>query len=684
MKEWFTIPELAELRLPDLPTSVRGLLDIAERNAWKDAGEHRARKVAKRGGGFEYHFSLLPHRAQVTLSAMASREKDLEASREVRKRAFWAAFEKVSDDDRRICHARHAVIMAVENALATNKATGNHLKVKAILERVLGENGVPVATYYDWKAMLKGVEQEDWLPALMPKYVASGEVKEFGAGCHPQAWTAFKSDYLRAEGSGFSACYRRMKEAAKKHGWAPIPSERSLRRRLDVEVTPAVQIYARKGKKAAEQLYPPQVRTKAHLRAMEIVNTDGHKLDLFVWAPWNTKTPVRVILLAIQDIFSGKILSWRLSSAETWDVVRACIGDMIEDFGIPDHFFMDNGRAFASKAISEGAVNRNRFRKKKVNRFGIVEEEVDGILKNFGIEPHFTRPYAGQSKPIERAWKDLAEEIAKHPSMSGCYTGNKPDAKPENYRKRAVALDVLQSHVAERIAEHNSRTGRKTETAKGRSFDETFEASMRLPSTIVRRATDAQRVFWLLAEHVARVRSIRAEIHYMENIYWSDTLTAWRGKKVKIRFDPERLHDPVKVYAPDGRFICEAPCTEKGRFVDTEAAHIHNRNRRTFLKLQKAMLDMHRALSPDEVSDLYQPDPDAAKPTAPIRPAITRIVAGNLAIEQEEVADAISGEEFEARLQRGLSIISGDSSIIPFPSGNSKSGMKPGRSRAEK
>ncbi|MEH3092010.1 MAG: Mu transposase C-terminal domain-containing protein [Agrobacterium cavarae] len=682
MKEWFTIPELAELKLPDLPSSLSKLSEMAVRMNWRDSD--KSRKLERRGGGFEYHISLLPHRAQVVLSAMASRDEELEASREARKRAFWNAFNMVSDDDRRICQARHAVILDVEKALAANRATGTPETIETVLERVLKTHQTPVSTYYDWRAMLKGVEQEDWLPALMPKYVAAGEVKEFGASCHPQAWAALKSDYLRPEGSGFSACYRRMTEAAKKHGWEPIPSERSLRRRLDVEVEPAVQVYARKGKKAAEQLYPPQVRTKTHLRAMEIVNTDGHKLDLFVWAPWNTKTPVRVILLGIQDIFSGKILSWRLASAETWDVVRACIGDMIEDFGIPDHFYMDNGRAFASRAISAGAVNRNRFRKKKVNRFGIVEQEVDGILKNFGIEPHFTRPYAGQSKPIERAWKDLAEEIAKHPSMSGCYTGNKPDAKPENYRKSAVALEVLQQHVAERIAEHNSRSGRKAETAKGRSFDETFEASMRLPSTIVRRATDAQREFWLLAEHVVQIRSNRAEIHYMQNIYWTDTLTAWRGKKVKIRFDPERLHDPVKVYAPDGRFICEALCTEKGRFNDTEAAHIHNRNRRAYLKLQKAMLDMHRTLSPDEVSDLYQPDPDAAKPAAPIRPAITRIVAGNLAIEQEEVADAISGEEFEARLQRGLSIISGDSSIIPFPSGNSKSGMKPGRSRAEK
>lgn len=346
-------------------------------------------------------------------------------------------------------------------------------------------------------------------------------------------------------------------------------------------------------------------------------------------------------------------------------MVRACIGDMIEDFGIPEKFYMDNGRAFASNAISGQAQQRNRFRKSKtkVNRFNIDEEEVAGILVNFGIEPHFTRPYAGQSKPIERAWKDLAEEIAKHPAMSGAYTGNKPDAKPENYRTRAIPLDILQAHVAERIAEHNARVGRKAETAKGRSFDETFEESMKRPGTIIRRATEAQRDFWMLAEKVLSVRKNRGEIHYLKNIYWSNDLTAWSGKKVKIRFDPDRLHDPIKVYEPNGRLICEAPCTEKGRFDDVEAAHVHNRNRKTFLKHQKAALDAHRVLSADELAELYGAGEKAA-PKQPIRPAITRIVTGNLAVEADP--DVFSDDDFERGVAASMSNLSGESSIIPF------------------
>lgn len=669
MKEWFTASELAELKLPDLPTTERGIREMAQRANWK-SGAH-CRKVERRGGGFEYHMAVLPHRAKVMLSAILHRDAAVEETREKRKQLYWTSWDAMTDTQRAVCHARHNVLLAVNEALEANRISGNCEKMSAVLSRVLGLHHVSVSTYYAWRDAVENIDPEDWLPVLALGSAPTGEICDRLADVHPEAWKVIKSDFLRPERPAFSACYRRMSDAAKRLGWAPIPSERSLRRRLDVEVEKSVQVYARHGKKRAEQLYPPQVRTKDHLHAMEIVNTDGHQLDLFVWVPWNKKHPVRMILLGIQDIYSGKILSWRLAAAETWDVVRACIGDMIEDFGIPKHFYMDNGRAFASAAISGGATHRNRFRKKVVNRFGIDEEEVAGILKNFSIEPHFTRVYAGQSKPIERAWGDLAENISKDPAMSGAYTGNKPDAKPENYRSRAIPLDVLQTHVADRIAEHNSRVGRKSDTAKGRSFDETFEASLKHPGTIVSRATEAQRDFWMLAEKVVQVRKIRGEIHYLNNIYWSNDLTAWCGKKVKIRFDPDSLHEAIKVYAPNGRLICAAPCTEKGRFNDVEAAHVHNRTRNAFLKAQKALKDAHSVLKADALAEIY----GAAKtpePKRPMRPAITRIVTGNLAVEADQ--DVFTDDEFDAGLGAALSRISGDSSIIPFRPARSAGG----------
>ncbi|WP_236735628.1 transposase domain-containing protein [Agrobacterium tumefaciens] len=668
--EWFSIPALVELRLPCMPSNATGIKRLADEQKWKDR-DGKSRVVAGTTKPVrEFHVSLLPSLAQAKLARIEAENAERAATREKRKALYWRAYNGLTDEQKQICQMRFNCVSAVEAAMTANAhAVCQTSKVEDILAAILPRYGIRKSQYYALRAGLKGVDREDWLAALAPAYAPTGEDKTV-AFCHPTAWAALKSDYLRPEQPKFSACYRRMTEAAKKHKWAPIPSERSLRRRMDVEVDKAAQIYAREGKKRAEQLYPAQTRTKTHLHAMEIVNTDGHQLDLFVWTPWNKERPERVILLGIQDVFSGKILSWRLCEAETWHVVRACIGDMIEDFGIPEHIYMDNGRAFASKMISGRAKKRNRFK--------VDENEVAGLLKTLDIEPHFTKPYSGQSKPIERAWRDLAEEISKHPAMSGCYTGNRPDAKPENYGKSAVPLDVLQNHVAERIAEHNARTGRRSEVAAGRSFDAAFEESMRHPATIVRRATETQRTLWMLAAKVLTASRVNGAVRFNGNTYWAGDLNQWLGRELTVRFDPDRLHEPVKVYDPDGRFICDAPCTDRAGFNDSAAAHQHEKRRRTFRKRTKAVADMHKEFSPMQLGELYA-EVAPSKLPAPVRPAITRIVTGNLAIEQEEVTDAISDEEFEARFQRGLSIVSGDdSSIIAFP------GMTPGRSRAAK
>ncbi len=662
MDGWYTLDALFDLRLPGLPTSIASLYRLVNEAGWRDRPGCARRVPTNTKPAWEYHVSLLPGLAQAKLAQMAQRDATLAETREKRRALYWKTFEAMTEEHRQVAHQRHALIISAEDALAKREAAGSLLSVEETLAPVLRKFGVSSSTYYDLRKKLSAVAREDWLPALAPAYAEDGTTSNM-APCHELAWSALKSDYLRPEKPTFSSCFRRMKDAAAKHGWAPIPEERTLRRRLEAEVPRAVQILTREGRKRAEQLYPSQIRTKTHLHAMEITNTDGHKLDLFVKVPWKSaeasdKVTDRVILLGIQDIYSGKILSWRLCEAETWDVVRACVGDMVEDYGIPDHLYMDNGRAFASKMISGGAKSRNRFKK--------IENEVAGLLKTLDIEPHFTKPYSGQSKPIERAWKDLAEEISKHPSMSGAYTGNKPENKPENYRQWAVPLDVLERHVAERIAEHNARTGRRSETAKGRSFDETFAESMRHPATIVRRATEAQRSLWMLAAKVVKTRARNGEIHFQKNVYWAPEMNEWMGKHVTIRFDPDKLHQPVKVYDTDGRLICEAPCTEKAGYNEQAAAARHERNRRSLVKLTKAKAKLHKQLTPAQLGDLYMNE--APPKTEPVRPTITRLVTGNLAVEQE--TDVMSADEYEAGIARGLSLISGDSSIIPFPKGD--------------
>ena len=673
MKEWFTIPELAEAKLPGLPTSVRRIRDHADRFGW-DQQPGKVAAIAKQGGGLKYHYSLLPKEARQKL-AFLNTDLTAAAVKDASK-MLWARFEALTTEHKDICRKRFNVLIAVDDmeksGIGTTIAVRHCARMADVAER----------TYYNWRQMVEGHARADWLAALAPAFspTVNGVIAD-RADCHADAWEVLKSDYLRSGKPKFSSCFRRMMMAAKANGWSPIPSERSLRRRLEAEVPKAVQILAREGKEAAARLFPAQTRSVAHLHAMQMVNTDGHKLDLFVRVPWKT-VPVRVILIGIQDIYSRKVLSWILSEAETWEAVRSCIGAMIEnaDGALPYHIYMDNGKAFASKKISGGAKARNRYR--------ITEDEVAGLLKTLDIEAHFTKPYSGRSKPIERAWKDLADEISRHPAMAGAYTGPNVAEKPEDYGRRAVKLDVLQEHVAAMVEEHNAREGRRTEMADGRSFDAVFAESVAEPSTILRYSSTAQRALWMLAAEKVTARKPDGGIHYAGNRYWAPVLNQWIGKKLTIRFDPANLHGAIKLYDAAGRFIGDAECVLPNGFDCQAAARQTARQASDHAKATKSLLELNRTIEAGKLADIYAKAQKAGKRSeAPApRPVVTRLITGsNLAPAVS--AEAIGEGEFENSFSRGLARIMGEeSAIIPFPTGKTAAGsVKPGRkTRAEK
>ncbi len=97
--------------------------------------------------------------------------------------------------------------------------------------------------------------------------------------------------------------------------------------------------------------------------ALEAVNADGHKFDVFVeWPIGNETRIVRPVLVGFQDIFSGTILSGRIDISENKETVRLVFGDMVEKYGIPKLCYLDNGRSFASKWLTGGVPNRCRFK----------------------------------------------------------------------------------------------------------------------------------------------------------------------------------------------------------------------------------------------------------------------------------------------------------------------------------
>lgn len=423
------------------------------------------------------------------------------------------------------------------------------LSARAAIEQTAREHGVPAGTLARWwfgHGLLAGVAHcgnvAAWPALLAPRW---GMAKR-EAPCSGPAWDQILREWLRPEKPSLRRVYRRVSDIAQAQGWA-MPSYATVARRV-ARLDPRLVVLAREGREAFDRLYPPMRRSVAHLQALEWVNADGHRLDVFVRLPERFGGGVgRPHLIAWQDVYSRKILAWRLHPTLTAFAAVLTFADVVERYGIPDHALMDNGREFGAKMLTGGCPWRFRFR--------THADEMVGVLPLLGVKVHWATPFHGQAKPIERAFRDLAEEIAKDARLAGAYTGNRPDAKPENYGSRAADWALVEQVAAEAIARHNAREGRRTETARGRSFDAVFAESF--GRRVVRRLSPSQRGWLLMASEPVKVRPDN-RFELAGNSYGVDPGWGIAGQKIVARFDPDDLKRPPLVFALDGAYIGEA------------------------------------------------------------------------------------------------------------------------------
>jgi len=591
------------------------------------------RKRKARGGGYEYRMDVLPAAAQTRLALRLRRQqKPAEAQTpDIAKADLQAAerhrwFEGLPERRKAQARDRLALLLAVRDL-----QQGGTSRDIAMMD-VAASAGVSLRTLYNWAGLVAGLDRADWLPALAPRF--TGRTAE--VDCDDAAWEALQALYLRPERPNFSDCYRDLKRLAAEQGWS-IPSSRTLERRL-AEIPITKRVLRREGLQALKELYPAQRRDRGGLHALQAVNADGHKWDLFCrWPDGSIGRPISVFF---QDLYSNMALAWRTARVENTATVLLAFGDMVETFGIPDTITLDNGRNFASKWLSGGSPTRYRFK--------VQDCDPVGVLTQLGVDIHWTEPYSGQSKPIERMFRDFAQSIAKDIRFAGAWTGNTIDAKPENYASKAVPIDVFEAVLAERVAEHNARAGRRTPVCSGRL---SFEAAFRLSyqDAIIRKARPEHSRLWLLAAEGVTIRQQDGTLHFEGNRYWHESLLEHLGKKVVIRFDADDLHAGLYVYRLDGAFIAEVPCIEDVGFYSKAEGQAANRARRTWMRAQKEASQTRFSL--DDLVALMPTAPEAAEPP---EARIVRPTFGNLAMKPSPANDYDQQDEVMASFGRGV------------------------------
>jgi hypothetical protein len=569
----------------------------------------------------------------------------------------WAAYEAASDTVRDKARARLDAIDAVGDLVAMGVTRTEALRA------IADQNGVSEKTLWNWCDLITGIAHEDRIAYLVPRHGrTTGRTK---AGLDPEFFALIKSDYLRPEQPSLTSCYDRACRIARAEG-LPIAPIHQVRRAYKGAVSKPTEVFFRKGAQALRQFYPHQTRDKSAMSAMECVQGDYHKFDLFVQWP-GEDLPIRPQGVFFSDVYSGKILAHRLSVTANSHTVQLTIGDMIRAWGVPKSVLLDNGREFAAKSITGGTPTRFRFK--------VTEDDLPGLLPTLGVKVHWATPYSGQSKPIERAFRDLCDRVSKHPAFSGAYTGNGPEAKPENYGDRAIPLADFIAVLDVELAEHNAREGRRSEVAFGTSFDAAFEASYK--RTPIQRASAEQERLWLLSVEKLRAGNGNGELKLQGNRYWSEWMYRIAGQVVAARFDPDALHDPLHVYDMDGKYIGAAECLDRGGFLDVSSAREVARKRGQYVRAERdkarATRELHAAeiaarlkasqpevtattLPQADVVQIVPAHPKAPRPVRPPAPASASRIAAGVTRLSDRRAEVASEETDEQRFARAIEL----------------------------
>lgn len=656
LKSYYSAQELVELNLEILPKTKKAILTMAKREGWKSQDRQG------KGGGFEFAVKSMPEdvQAEIVVKLGKSAVKNLpvlaEESAPVDAQLLWATYEQGTTKQQQKAQMKLGIMFAVAELVNGGVKILDALALVCHKHNQDGEKTVTVSAIKSWWYQIKDADRSLWLPLLMDSYGAHSESRE--ATFTPEAWAFFRADYFRNERPQFGSCYERLKRAASANGWV-IPSPSSIKRKILREIPKTHQTYLRDGTYALSRMYPSLIRTVAGIEAMEWVNGDGYKHN--VWVRWHNGHIIRPKTWLWQDVRTRKILAYRCDESENTNMIRLALLDVVNKYGIPKHLTIDNTKAAANKKMTGGVKNRYRFK--------VREDEVQGIIPALGIQLHWTTVRygrgRGQAKPIERAFSHggLGELVDKHPLLAGYHAGDNALDKPDNYQGNKAGVDYESFILAleEGIQMFNERQDRATEICQGKlSFNQAFERDYAVAEK--RWATPEQLRYLLtlheevtLKENGTFTLKAGGEVQGLRNRYEAYELIGTNHKKVVVRYDPNNLHDAVWVYSLDGTYLAEAHCTVDAAFGDTIAAQDHSRKEREFVRHTQKAAKAAQDMAIQEAA-AYMPPVEFEETEASEQ--MWAVIKDGTSLRKVEIApDDEDVNESEQALNRGLAML---------------------------
>lgn len=190
-----------------------------------------------------------------------------------------------------------------------------------------------------------------------------------------------------------------------------------------------IWILRREGEKALkDKVLPYAERDWRLIEVGEGLVADGHRLNFQIIDP-DTGKPCRAALVVFWDWRSSYPLGWEIMLEESIQCVASALRNAIIALGkFPKWIYLDNGKAFKAKIFTED--------------IDIEDGELPGMFARLNINYHFAQPYNAQSKPIERIFGILNEQLERIvPSYTGASINDKPAWTKRNEKLARLAHD---------------------------------------------------------------------------------------------------------------------------------------------------------------------------------------------------------------------------------------------------
>lgn len=344
-----------------------------------------------------------------------------------------------------------------------------------------------------------------------------------------EAWEFFKGLYLDQNQRSVQLCYDYTKK------YYDVPSISAFRRRLKT-IPYNVLVYYREGKKAFnDRCIPDMSRDVTTIQSNEIWCSDHHRIDVFTKDATGKKI-TRMWLTIFQDVRSNKIMAAICRDADpNATVIKMCLKEGIEKYGVPRNVYFDNGKDYRSKYFDKD--------------FPV------SLVNQLGINCMYAQKYHGQSKICERTFRTFEDRFGK---MFPTYTGRDAKRRPEKMQipnnkilELAPDKDVFIKLLYEWIEDFNNMPSRG-KACQGKTPNIVYQEN--LHNRIVLHDEGVLDI--LCGTFEERVIN-KNGISFKNRQYTNDILLSHMGEKVIVNYSPENL-DRLNVFDLNMQAICVA------------------------------------------------------------------------------------------------------------------------------